>query len=141
MIWKQDFTIEQLNASSENTLNGHLGIRFTQSGADWLQATMPVDSRTVQPFRILHGGASAVLSETLGSVASLLCLEENSGQLPVGVEINCNHLRSVDRGTVTGRVSPVRVGRRLHVWNTEIHDENDRLICVSRLTVTLIERR
>lgn len=116
-------------------------MEFTEIGDDYLKARMPVDKRTVQPLGLLHGGANVVLAETLGSVASLLCLEDTNKQAPVGVEINANHLRSVSKGFVTGTVRAVKVGRRLHVWNIEIHDEEGRLTCVSRITVAVVERR
>lgn len=141
MIWKQDFTIETLNQTGRQTMVEHLGIEFTEAGDDYLRARMPVDHRTVQPMRILHGGASVVLAETVGSVASVLCLEDMGKQSAVGVEINANHLRQATRGYVYGTVRPVRVGRTMHVWNIEIHDESERLICVSRLTMAIIDRR
>ena len=141
MIWKQDFTIETLNQTGQQTMVEHLGIEFTEAGDDYLRARMPVDHRTVQPMRILHGGASAVLAETIGSVASVLCLDDLNKQSAVGVEINANHLRPATQGYVYGTVRPVRVGRTMHVWNIEIHDESERLICVSRLTMAVIDRR
>ncbi|MCO6477872.1 MAG: hotdog fold thioesterase, partial [Phaeodactylibacter sp.] len=101
---------------------------------------MPVDHRTVQPMGLLHGGASCVLAETLGSVASILCVEDMDKETVVGVEINANHLRPATKGVVKGRVSPVRIGRRLHVWNIEIKDEAGRLICVSRITIAVVPR-
>jgi len=141
MLWKTPPTLEALNASNKNTLNETIGVEFTEIGDDYLKARMPVDKRTVQPLGLLHGGANVVLAETLGSVASLLCLEDTNKQVPVGVEINANHLRSVSKGFVTGTVRAVKVGRRLHVWNIEIHDEEGRLTCVSRITVAVVERR
>lgn len=117
------------------------GIVFTDFGDNWLKATMPVNEKTVQPMRILHGGANVVLAETMGSVASILCLDDMNKQAVVGVEINANHLKSVaEGGTVTGTVSPVRIGRKLHVWQIEIHNEAGDLICTSRLTAMVIER-
>ncbi len=141
MIWKTKPTLTALNASNPNTLNESLGIEFIEAGDDFLKARMPVDKRTVQPFGLLHGGANVCLAETLGSVASLLCLEDMSKQAPVGVEVNANHLRSAKQGYVTGTVKPVRIGRSLHVWNIEIVDEEGRLTCVSRLTVAIINQR
>ncbi len=138
-LWKRPFTIEGLNSLSANTMLEHLDIRFTEFGDDYLRATMPVDQRTVQPLGLLHGGASVSLAETIGSVASVLCTtpEESSGV--VGIEINANHLRSVRKGRVTATCRPIRIGRKLHVWNIEIHDEQDKLICVSRLTTMVLE--
>ena len=103
---------------------------------------MPVNASTVQPFRILHGGASVALAETLGSVASTLCIEDLSAWTAVGLEINANHLKSVrEGGTVTGTCRPVRVGRQVHVWQIEIRDEKGDLSCISRLTVTIVPIR
>lgn len=140
-IWKVDFNLEVLNQTSQNTMVEACEIVFTDFGDDWLKATMPVNHKTVQPMRILHGGASVVLAETMGSVASILCLEDMSKSNIVGVEINANHLRSVPEGKmVTGTVRPVRVGRKLHVWQIEIHDEQERLVCTSRLTAMAVQR-
>lgn len=137
-IWKQSFTLEQLNALSKSTLVENLGIEFTDFGDDFVTAKMPVDHRTVQPMRLLHGGASAALAETLGSVASVLCLEDGSKSMPVGVEINANHLRSATKGFVYGTARAFRLGRTLHVWGIEITDEAGKLICVSRLTIAIV---
>lgn len=141
MIWKQTFTLESLNTTGKQTMVEHLGIEFIEIGDDFLRARMPVDHRTVQPMRILHGGASVVLAETAGSLASVLCIDDLNLQTAVGVEINANHLRPATNGFVIGTVRPVRVGRSMHVWNIEIHDEQDRLICVSRLTMAIIDRK
>lgn len=140
MTWKQQFSLETLNQTGTKTMVEHLGIEFTGFGEDFLEAYMPVDHRTVQPMGLLHGGASCVLAETLGSVASILCVEDMDKETVVGVEINANHLRPATKGVVKGRVSPVRIGRRLHVWNIEIKDEAGRLICVSRITIAVVPR-
>lgn len=141
-IWKQPAALEGLNAFNENTMGAALGIVFTEVGDDFITATMPVNANTVQPFRILHGGASVALAETLGSVASTLCLEDFSSQTAVGLEINANHLKSVREGsTVTGTCRPIRVGRQVHVWQIEIRDEKGDMSCVSRLTVSVVPRR
>ncbi len=142
MLWKQDQRDPAvLQEVSRNTLVDTLGIEFTEIGDDFLTARMPVDHRTVQPMRILHGGASVALAETLGSVASVLCLENPATHTPVGVEINANHLSSARDGFVYGTVRALRIGRSMHVWNIEIKDEAGKLICVSRLTIAIIERR
>ena len=141
MIWKNPTTPEEVNEWSRRTLGESLGITCTVIGDDFIEATMPVDYRTVQPYGLLHGGASVGLAETLGSIASNFMLENPSSQMPVGVEINANHLRPATGGYVTGRVKPIRAGRRFHVWNIEIFDESDRLICVSRLTVTVVDKK
>ena len=140
-MWKQAFSIDVLNKTGLSNLPRHLGIEFTDHGDDFLSARMPVDERTKQPFGILHGGASAALAETLGSVASVLCIADLSTHQPVGVELNANHLRSANRGFVTGTVRPLKVGRRLHVWEIRIQNEEAQLICAARLTVAVIERR
>lgn len=141
MIWKQELSIEILNHQSKDTLTENLGIEFTEKGDNFIRGRMPVDSRTVQPFRILHGGASVALAETLGSVASMMCLEDLSTQAAVGLEINANHLSSITSGYVIGTCTPIRIGRNIHVWNIEIKDESEKLICVSRLTIAVVARR
>ncbi len=142
MLWKQPATIEGLNVLNLNTMPGYLGILITDIGPDYLTATMPVSERTVQPFRILHGGASVVLAESLGSIASMLCIEDLTAHTAVGLEINANHLKSVrEGGTVTGVCRSIRVGRTVHVWNIEIRDERGDLSCISRLTVSVVPRR
>ncbi len=141
MIWKTPPTLEVMNNIGKGSMSDHVGIEFVESGDDFLTAKMPVDQRTVQPFRILHGGASVVLAETLGSVASVLCLTDMSKQQAVGVEINANHLSSAREGSyVYGTVRPIRLGRTIHVWNIEIKNEQGKLVCVSRLTVAVVER-
>lgn len=139
-MWKQKADITYLNSLNANTLGENLGIEFTELGEDFIIAKMPVDHRTVQPYRLLHGGASVALAETLGSVASTLCIEDLGKKMAVGVEINANHLRPATKGFVFGKVMPIRVGRAMHVWNIEITDERGKLVCVSRLTVGVVER-
>ena len=142
MLWKQPATLEGLNALNLNTMPGYLGILITEIGTDYLTATMPVSERTVQPFRILHGGANVVLAESLGSIASTLCIDDLATHTAVGLEINANHLKSVrEGGMVTGVCRPIRVGRTVHVWNIEICDERGDLSCISRLTVSVVPRR
>jgi 1,4-dihydroxy-2-naphthoyl-CoA hydrolase len=140
MIWKQEFTLEGINQICQDTMVSHLGIRFTAFGDDYLQATMPVDHRTVQPARLLHGGASVALAETIGSVASQLCIPNIETHMAVGVEVNANYLRLARSGVVTGKVTPLRIGRKLQVWQIRVTDEKERLICVSRLTIAVVER-
>ena len=141
MIWKQPVNIADINAYTRNSVIERLGIEFTEFGDDYLAAKMPVDHRTKQPFGILHGGASVTLAETLGSMASTLAIENTNTHVPVGVEINANHLVSVKEGFVFAKVSPIRIGRTLHVWNIKIKNETGKLVCVSRLTVAVIKRR
>ena len=120
-----------------NTLIEHLGIVFTAAGEDWISATMPVDERTRQPYGILHGGASVVLAETLGSSAGNLCVD-TTREVCVGLEINANHIRAVRAGTVTGTARAVHVGRSTQVWDIRIEDAAGKLVCTSRLTLAVV---
>lgn len=129
-------TLDQLNAMSRDTAMQPLGILFTEIGADYLRATMPVDARTRQPYGLLHGGASVLLAETLGSTGGNLCVPE--GRVCVGVEINANHLRGVREGIVTGTARPLHVGGRTQVWEIRIEDQGGALVCISRLTLAVI---
>ena len=140
-IWKQnDITVEQLDAQSSDTLAEVLDIRFIELGSNYLKATMPVDKKVHQPYGLLHGGASAALAETVGSVASGLCLDPEN-QICVGMEINCNHIRGKKSGIVTAIARPFHLGATSHVWDIRIVDEQDKLICVSRLTVAVLKRK
>jgi 1,4-dihydroxy-2-naphthoyl-CoA hydrolase len=116
----------------------HLGIEFIEVGDDFLRARMPVDQRTKQPYGLLHGGSSALLAETLASVAANMCVEKE-GQQAVGLELNCNHVRAVTQGMVTGTARPVHIGRKTQVWDIRIEEENGKLCCVSRLTLAVID--
>ncbi|MEM1324878.1 MAG: hotdog fold thioesterase [Bacteroidota bacterium] len=136
-IWKKPFTLEAINDINSNCMPGHVGIDFIEKGDDYLVAKMPVVPHNHQPMGLLHGGASVVLAETLGSVAALLCIEGDD-KSAVGVEINANHLRAARKGWVYGTVKPVRIGRQLQVWNIEIRDEKEHLTCVSRLTTMTV---
>ena len=141
MLWKREPDIAGLQQATKGTLLEHLGLTVEGVGDDWISLRMPVDHRTIQPYGILHGGASLALAESLGSLASVLCIEDPSTHTPVGVEINANHLRPVPDGQfVVGTLSPIRIGRRMHVWNIEIRDPQDRLVCISRLTIMVVER-
>ncbi|MCT4703643.1 1,4-dihydroxy-2-naphthoyl-CoA hydrolase [Enterobacteriaceae bacterium H20N1] len=136
MIWRRETTLDALNALSAGNMVEHVGIVFTRIGDNELEATMPVDNRTRQPFGLLHGGASVVLAETLGSVAGYLCTEGEKHI--VGLEVNANHLRAAREGIVRGVCKAVHVGRRHQVWQIEISDEEGRLCCTSRLTTAVI---
>ncbi len=136
-IWFKPFTVEEINQYSRGSMNEHLDIRFVEIGPDYLRATMPVDARTIQPYGLLHGGASVVLAETVGSVAATHCVDMSRHHC-VGVEINANHIRSVRSGRVTGTARPIHVGSRLHVWDIRIEDDKGRLSCISRLTVSVL---
>ena len=135
-MFREGSSLDALNAMCRGTAMEPLGIVFTEMGPDWLRATMPVDKRTHQPYGLLHGGASVLLAETLGSSAGMLCVGEGEGC--VGIEINANHLRGVRDGFVTGTARPLHVGRQTQVWEIRIEDERQRLVCVSRLTLAVI---
>jgi len=138
-IWRTPATVEQLQALSRATLVETLGIRVTEIGPDYVRATMPVISRTHQPMGVLHGGASVALAETVGSLASSMCVDPNL-HICLGQDINANHLRPVSSGIVAATARPFHLGSRSHVWHIEIRDERDRLVCVSRLTMAVVER-
>jgi uncharacterized protein (TIGR00369 family) len=139
-IWFADTTIEDLTARARNTLVEHIGIEYTEVGDDYIRARMPVDHRTVQPARILHGGASVVLAETLGSVAAYLCIDPEQ-KMAVGLEINANHVRAVREGYVTGTVRPLHIGNSTHIWEIHVRDDQDRLVCISRITMAVLDLR
>lgn len=138
-IWRTRPTIEDLQDRARNTMVEHLGIRLTEIGEDFLRATMPVHPQTHQPMGVLHGGASVSLAETVGSMAANLCVDAER-HVCLGQEINANHLRSVASGMVTATARPYHIGARSQVWHIEIRDERQRLVCVSRLTIAVVER-
>lgn len=137
-MFKDNIDLEVFKEMSKNTIGEHIGIEFLEKGSDYLMARMPVDHRTKQPFGLLHGGASVVLAETLGSIASVLCLDDPQTQKAVGLEINANHLRAVTEGWVYGKVTAIHIGRRTHIWDIKITNEEGKLVCVSRLTVAIV---
>lgn len=139
-IWKKPFTLAQLNERRRGTLVEHLDITLTAFDDDSLTGTMPVDTRTRQPFGLLHGGASVALAETLGSMAGWLSLEPGQGQA-VGLEINANHVRAVREGQVTGTARAVHLGRNTQVWEIRIVDGEGKLACISRLTLAIVPER
>ncbi|HET8574494.1 MAG TPA: hotdog fold thioesterase [Edaphocola sp.] len=139
-IWSQkDTTIEDLNRKCKNTMAEALDMRFTGIGDDYLQIEMPVNEKTHQPYGLLHGGASAALAETAGSVASALCIDPEK-QICVGIEINCNHVRGIKEGMVTATARPLHLGASTHVWDIKITNGKAQLICVSRLTVAVLKK-
>ena len=138
-IWRGRPDLDHANEMSAGSAIGHLGIEFTEVGASYLVGRMPVDSRTRQPFGILHGGASVLLAESLVSCAATFVVAP--GQASVGMEINANHLRPVTSGWVTGTARPISLGRRTQVWEVRIVDEDDRLVCISRCTMAVIDAR
>jgi 1,4-dihydroxy-2-naphthoyl-CoA hydrolase len=137
-IWhEQEPDLRQIMARDGGTMIEHLGIEVVEYGSDWLKARMPVDHRTVQPQGRLHGGASVVLAETVGSIAANMVLDSTE-QLAVGLDINANHIRPVKDGFVYGTARPESLGRTTQVWSIRITDEQDRLVCISRLTMAVI---
>jgi 1,4-dihydroxy-2-naphthoyl-CoA hydrolase len=139
-IWFAEPTLEDARNSQVGLLAPHLGIEFTEWGADYLRGTMPVEARTHQPMGYLHGGASLVLAETLGSVAANFVVDRARFRC-LGQEINANHLRPVSEGLVTGTARPFHIGTRSQVWSIEIRDAAERMVCVSRLTIAVVDRR
>jgi 1,4-dihydroxy-2-naphthoyl-CoA hydrolase len=129
-----------INALNPGTLGEHIGLECTEVGDDYLVGTLPVDHRTVQPYGLLHGGASCVLAETLGSVASAMVVDHEK-YMTLGIEINANHLRAIKEGKAIGTCRPLQLGKTLHVWEIRICDERNRLCCVSRLTMMVKERK
>jgi 1,4-dihydroxy-2-naphthoyl-CoA hydrolase len=139
-MFKDNIKLEELTMFGQNSMQDHLGIEFLELGSDFIRARMPVDNRTKQPFGILHGGASVALAETLGSLASAATLDL-SKKACVGLEINANHIRSVSEGFVYGVARPFHIGSSTQVWEIRITDEKDRLVCVSRITMMVIDRK
>ncbi len=132
-------TLEQIEAFQKNTMTDHLGIKITDYGNNYICGKMPVDHRTKQPYGLLHGGASVAFAETLGSIGAGMQIDYNN-QSVVGVEINASHLKSIKKGWVYGRAQPLRVGKTIQVWDINITDKDDNLICVSRLTLAVIKK-
>jgi 1,4-dihydroxy-2-naphthoyl-CoA hydrolase len=138
-IWKQVVTVDWLEAKSKGTLMETLGIEYLEVGDDFLKARMPVDRRTKQPFGILHGGASVALAETVGTMAAFLCVDPDTKRT-VGLEINANHVRPVTEGWVTGIAKPLHLGRTTQVWEIRIFNDQQKLTCISRHTVAIIDK-
>jgi 1,4-dihydroxy-2-naphthoyl-CoA hydrolase len=139
-IFTAGVTVEMLNQSSRNTLSEQLGIVFTNIGDDFIEAKMPVDARTHQPMGLLHGGASVALAETLGSIAATLCVDSTK-QYCVGLDINANHIRGVRAGMVTGTTRPIHVGKKTQVWEIRITNDEQDLICISRITMAVLDKK
>ena len=138
-IWRSLRSIEELNGNRQGTLIDNLGIIFIEIGDDFVRGTMPVDARTVQPYGLLHGGASVALAETLGSMGASMCVDAAEYQV-VGQEINANHVRAARSGLVTGTARPLHLGGRTHVWSIEIVNDAQKLVCISRITMAVIKR-
>lgn len=139
-IFKRVFDIESLQNFHTKTASNHLGIEYLEIGDDFITARLPVDERTKQPFGLLHGGVSCFLSEELGSLASVCMIGEDENKVPVGVEINANHIRGIKSGWLYGKVTPIHLGRTTHIWNIAMTDENEKLVCISRLTIMVVEK-
>jgi len=141
VIWfNKDLSLQYFEHFGKQTMGEHLGIRFSEVGENYLKGTMPVDHRTIQPYGLLHGGASVALAETLGSVAAAMVIDPEQF-ICVGQEINANHIRGVRNGLVTGVASPIHLGSSSHVWEIKIYDEVEKLVCISRLTVAILKKR
>ncbi len=139
-IWTRPFTLDQLTSSNQRTALNSLGIEFTEVGDDFIRARMPVDERTRQPFGLLHGGASVLLAETLGSVGANYCVK-GENQAAVGLEINANHLRAVSSGWVTGTARPIHIGGSTQVWEIRIENDQGKMVCISRITMAVITNK
>lgn len=139
-IWTSPIDLKSLNEFSKSTLVSHLGIVLTNFGEDYLEGTMPVDDRTVQPYRKLHGGASCVLAESLGSIAANLCIESKEF-MAVGQHIEATHLGSVTKGLVTGKARVIHLGRSSQVWRIEIFNENGKIVCDSKIIMAILKRK
>jgi len=138
-IWSVQAALENLNSFSRNTMIEHIGIEFLEIGDDYIKARMPVDHRTIQPLGLLHGGASVALAETLGSVAAYLCVDA-SQKTCVGLDINANYIRSVTSGFVYGIVRPIHIGGLTQVWEIRITNEQDKLVCISKITMAVLDK-
>ena len=134
---KKTFDIDKINNFNSKTMVGHIGIEILEANNEYVLGRMPVDKRTIQPYGLLHGGASVAFAESLGSLAGSLHVNWEK-EAVVGIEINANHLKSVRSGYVFGKATPIKIGKKIHVWNIEITNENEDLICISRLTLAII---
>ncbi|RKQ42782.1 1,4-dihydroxy-2-naphthoyl-CoA hydrolase [Roseivirga pacifica] len=139
-MFHKEATVEAINAMGKNTLTEHIGIEITEVGNDYLVGKMPVDHRTHQPMGLLHGGASVVLAETLGSIAATLTLDL-SKQYAVGLEINANHIKGVREGFVYGKASPIHVGKKTQVWEIRMTNQEGQITCISRITMAVIDKK
>lgn len=139
-IFPEYLQLEAVNDMGKGCMVEHLGIEFTEIGDDFLIATMPVDHRTTQPLGLLHGGASVALAETMGSVGATLCLDLNK-QYAVGLEINTNHIKSAREGFVTGKATPIHIGKGTQVWSIEIKNDKQQLVAISRITMAVLDRK
>jgi len=137
---EEQVKIKRINESLQNTMTSAIGIEITDVRNEYICGKMPVDERTIQPFGLLHGGASVALAETLGSIAGGIRVYSNN-EIVVGVEINASHLKSIQKGWVMGKAIPIRIGKKIHVWEIKITNEKNELICISRLTLAVIKKK
>lgn len=140
MIWFKTYELSEVKLRHEVQMLAYLGIRIIELGDDYIVGILPVDNRTRQPYGILHGGASVTLAESLGSLGATLVVDPDKYYC-VGIEVNANHIRSISDGQVKGVAKPLHLGKSTHVWETKITDSQDKIICISRLTMAVIERR
>jgi 1,4-dihydroxy-2-naphthoyl-CoA hydrolase len=140
MLFNKEIELKDLQKLSEDTLVSHLGIEYVEVGPDYLKARMPVDKRTIQPYKMLHGGASLALAETLGSICSNILVDSNRNYC-VGMEINANHIRPVSSGWVYGTAKAIHIGQKTHIWEIIIKDEKEHLVCISRLTMAILDKK
>lgn len=140
MIWTKQYELAEINTIFDRYMTQNIGIKATDILEDGLVAIMPITDKVRQPFGILHGGASVVLAESVGSVASNLCIDTDKW-MGVGLEINANHLRSVKEGFVKAVCTAIRIGRTTHVWDIKIYDQEEKIVCISRHTVAIVEKR
>lgn len=138
-IWFKEPNIEEVNSWGQETILEHLGIKITEIGDDYIEGTMPADKRTFQPYKLVHGGANIVLAETLGSIGGMLTINPDE-YICVGQEVNGNHLRGVRTGVVRGRAEQVHGGRKSQVWEIKLFDSDDKLSCISRLTLAVVAK-
>lgn len=139
-MFKEGLTADYLNVFCKDSMISNLGIEFTEVGSDFITARMPVDKRTIQPFGLLHGGASVTLAETLGSVASTFTVNEETHYC-VGLEINANHVKAIKEGYVHGKTTPIHIGSKTHIWEIRISNEKEQLVSICRLTMAVLEKR
>jgi 1,4-dihydroxy-2-naphthoyl-CoA hydrolase len=139
-MFNTDYTVEGINEISKDCMVGHIGIEFTEIGEDYLKAKMPVDNRTTQPFGVLHGGASVSLAESMGSFGAAITIDTNK-QFCAGLEINANHIKAAKSGYVHGIASPIHIGKKTQVWEIKISDDEGDLVCISRITVAIIDKK
>lgn len=139
-IWNKPFSAGELNQFISNLMPGFLGVKFTEVGEDYLSATMPINERTRQPAGFLHGGASAALAETMGSIGAWMCIDREKKQC-FGLEINANHVRGAKEGLVYATTRPLHTGRSTHVWEIKITNEKKQLVCISRITIAILDKR